>query len=151
MKYFYRASKEESESKGLGEQQKAFVITNVFTGQMTSAVKEVLEENHILVTNVPANMTRSYQPLNLTVNGSPKRFIAKKFNSWYSQQISEELESGKPLEEIDIKLRLSTLKSLHAVCVVDFYNYITSVEGKEIVINGRKMLGFTTPFMTSIH
>ena len=29
-----------------------------FTGQMTSAIKEVLEENHILVTNVPANMTR---------------------------------------------------------------------------------------------
>ena len=30
---------------------------DVFTGQMTSAVK-VLEQNHILVTNVSANMTR---------------------------------------------------------------------------------------------
>ena len=39
---------------------------------MTSAVKEVLKENHILVTNVPANITRFYQPLDLTVNGSDK-------------------------------------------------------------------------------
>ena len=62
--------KKERESKGLGEQQKALVIMNVFTWQMTSAIKEVLEENCILVTNVPANMTCFYQPLDLTVNGS---------------------------------------------------------------------------------
>ena len=49
--------KKERESKGRGEQQKPLVIMDVFTGQMTSAVK-VLEQNHILVTNVSANMTR---------------------------------------------------------------------------------------------
>ena len=87
---------------------------DVFTGQMTSAIKEVLEENHILVTNVPDYMTCFYQPLDLTVNGSTKRFFAKKFNSCYLQQISDELESGKPLEEIDIKLHLSTPKPFHA-------------------------------------
>ena len=45
----------EHESKDLGE-KKPLVIMDVFTGQMTSAVK-VLEQNHILVTNVSANMT----------------------------------------------------------------------------------------------
>ena len=94
--------KKERESKGLGEQQKAVVIMDVFTGQMTSGVKGVFKESHILVTNVPANMTRVYQPLDLTVNENAKRLVAKKFNSWYSQQICDELESGKPLEEIDI-------------------------------------------------
>ena len=84
---------------------------DVFTEQMTSAIKEVLEENHILVTNVPDYMTCFYQPLDLTVNGSTKGFFAKKFNSCYLQQISDEL----PLEEIDIKLHLSTPKPLHAV------------------------------------
>ena len=72
--------------------------------------------------------------INLIVNGSAKRFIANKFNGWYSQQISD--ESGKPLEEIDIKLRFSTFKPLHAAWVVHFYNYITSAEGKKIVMNG---------------
>lgn len=133
--------KKERESKGLGEDQKALVIMDVFTGQMTPDVKDVLEVNNILVTNVPANMTRFYQPLDLTVNGSAKRFLAKKFNGWYSQQISEQLDSGVSLEDIDIKLRLSTLKTLHAGWVVDFYNFITSAEGKEIVLNGWKVAG----------
>ena len=114
---------------------------DVFTGQMTSGVKGVFKESHILVTNVPPNMTRVYQPLDLTVNENAKRLVAKKFNSWYSQQICDELESGKPLEEIDIKVRLSTLKPLHAAWLVDLYNYITSAEGKEIVIYDWKSAG----------
>ena len=44
-----------------------------------------------------------------------KSFIAKNFNGWYSQQISDELEAGNPLEETNGKLRLSILKSLHFV------------------------------------
>ena len=92
------------ESKGLGKEQMALVIMDVFTGQMTSKVKEFLQENKILLTNVTANMTRFYRPLDLTVNRSAKRFIAKKFNGWYLDQISEELQSGAPLEDIDVKL-----------------------------------------------
>ena len=65
------------------------------------------------------------------VNGSAKRFLPKKFNGWYSQQISDELESGKSLEEIDVKLRLSTLKPLHAGWIVDLLNYMTSPKGKK--------------------
>ena len=54
--------KKERKSIGLHDQQKAPLIMNVFTRKMTSAVKVVLGENHILVTNVPANMIRFYQP-----------------------------------------------------------------------------------------
>ena len=117
------------------------VIMDVFTGQMTSEVKEVLQENKILVTNAPANMTRFYQPLDLTVNGSAKRFIAKKFNDWYSDQISEELQSGTTLKEVNVKLRLSVLKPLHAGQAVDFYNFIISAGGKEAILNGWKATG----------
>ena len=88
------------ESKSLGEEQMALVIMGVFTGQMTSEFKEVLQKNNILVTNVPANMTRFYQPLDLTVNGSAKTSTVKKFNGWYADQISEELQSGTPLGKI---------------------------------------------------
>ena len=82
-------------------------------------------------------MTRFYQPLDLTVNGSAKRFLAKKYNG-YSQQITERLDLAVSLDYIDIKLRLSTLKPLHAGWVVDFYNHITSAEGKQVVLNGWK-------------
>ena len=116
----------------------ALVKVDVFTGQMTSEVKEVLQENKILVANVPVNMTRFYQLLDLTVNGSAKRFIAKKCNGWYSDQISEELQCGTPLEDISVKLRLSFLKHLHAGWMVEFYNFITSAEGKEVILSGCK-------------
>ena len=78
---------------------------DVFTGQMTTDVSNIFAENNILVTNVPPNMTRYYQPLDLTVNGSAKRFMAKKFNGWYFDQITQQLQSGKALEEVDVKLR----------------------------------------------
>ena len=86
---------------GLEPEHKALVIMDVFTGQMTSDVTKLLDDNHILVTKVPANMTRFYQPLDLTVNGNAKRFMAKKFNKWYSEEISKQLESGKSLEDVD--------------------------------------------------
>ena len=81
-------------------------------------------------------MTRFYQPFDLTVNGNAKRFITKKFNGWYSDQISEELKSGTLLKDIDVKLRLSILKSSHARWVVDFCNFITSPGGIEVILNG---------------
>ena len=78
-------------SKDLGTQQIALVITDVFTGKMALKVRENLQKNNILANNDPANMARFYQPLDLSVNESAKRFIAKKLNGWYSDQISEGL------------------------------------------------------------
>ena len=64
--------------------QKALVIMDVFTGQMTAEVLNAYEEANILIINVPANMTKYYQPLDLTVNGYAKRFLKSKFTEWYS-------------------------------------------------------------------
>ena len=36
---------------------------DVFKGQMTCAVRELLNENHILLEKVPANLTYLFQPL----------------------------------------------------------------------------------------
>ena len=71
---------------------------DVFTGQMTSEVLTLLLSNNILVTNVPANMTKFYQPLDLTVNGYAKRYMARKFNDWYTDQVSAELDKGVPVD-----------------------------------------------------
>ena len=48
------------------------VAMDVFTGQVTLEIKEVLQENSILASNVPTNMTRFYQPFDLPINGSAK-------------------------------------------------------------------------------
>ena len=82
---------------------------------MTSEVKDDLQINNILVTTFSADMTRFYQPLDLTVNGRAQRFIARKFNCRYFQHISDELESGKSLQETNVNLHLLILKPLHVV------------------------------------
>ena len=51
--------KKERLALGLDPKQKALVILDVFAGQMTTDVTKILEENDILVTKVPPNMTKS--------------------------------------------------------------------------------------------
>ena len=75
----------------------------------------------------------------------PKRLIVKKFNGWYSGQISEELQSGTPLEDALVELRLSILKPLHASWVVDFYNLMISADDKEVILNGWEAAGIDMP------
>ena len=123
-------------SSDLPEDQYSLVIMDVFTGQMTSDVLNLLRDNKILLTNVPPNMTKFYQPLDLTVNGYAKKFMARKFNDWYTHQVSTQLDKGVPIDEIDIKLRLSLLKPLHAGWLVNFYNHMTSGDAKKVIDSG---------------
>ena len=81
-------------------------------------------------------MTKFYQPLDLTVNGYAKRFMARKFNDWCMQQVSAQLDKGIAIDEVDIKLCLSLLKPLHAEWLVDFYNHMTSGAAKKIIDSG---------------
>ena len=57
--------------------QQALLIWDVFKGQMTATVLEKLESLHIQLVAVPANMTHVFQPLDLTVNGSAKKYMRK--------------------------------------------------------------------------
>ena len=45
--------------------------------------------------------------------------MKKKFTEWYSKQIANELEKGTPLDDIEVKLKLSVLKPLHAGWLID--------------------------------
>ena len=47
------------------------------------------------------------------------------------------------MEEIEVKLQLSTLKSLHTQWAVYLYNYLTSEKGQVIISNGWKAAAIT--------
>ena len=128
----------EREKLELPKDQPALLIIDVFSGQMTQPVLTKLKENHIKLTKVPANMTNLFQPLDLTVNGSAKAFMKRKFTEWYSSQISKQLDEGKPIEDINVEMKLSVLKPLHAEWINELYNYLTSADGREIISNGWK-------------
>ena len=118
--------------------QTALVIMDVFKGQVTPMVLDLYKDSNIVVVQVPANMTNSLQPLDLTVNGYVKRFMRAKFNSWYSSQLRRQVDEGKPLQDIDVPLRLSILKPFHAEWLVDCYNHMTTTAGRNIILSGWK-------------
>ena len=116
--------------------QKALVIFDVLRGEITDKVPDHFKVNNIATVFVPANMTGQLQPLNITVNGYAKKHCKEKFNEWYMNQITKQLDSGKPIDEIDVKLQLTTLKPLHAEWLTDFYNLMTTSKGKDVILSG---------------
>ena len=67
-------------------------------------------------------MTQIFQPLDLTVNGSTKAFMKKRFIEWYSRCIMQELDRVKDVYSIGIQLNMHLLKPLHSQWIFDLYN-----------------------------
>ena len=103
-------------SRSLDFDHPALLIMDVFKGQMTCAVRELLNENHILQEKVPASLTYLFQTLDVQggSNGYVKRFMKKKFTLWYSDQVISALDEGKDIKGVDISLKLSIVKPPHA-------------------------------------
>ena len=122
--------------------QKALVIMAAFSGQITSVVLDCFKDNKIEVVCLPSNMTYLLQPLDLTGNGYAKKFTSRKFSEWYSSQIMKQLDDSKELH-INIDLKSSKLKPLHAEWLVELYNQISTAEGQKIIHSAWKASGIT--------
>jgi len=89
-------------------------------------------------------MTHFFQPLDLTVNGSAKKLARKEFIKYYSSAVQQQLESEKSAEDIEVDLRLSIIKPLHAQWLVNIYNYFTTASsGRDIILKGWKKAGIS--------
>lgn len=128
---------------GLSETQWALVVWDVFKGQVTDKVKQMLTSLHIELVTVPANMTHFFQPLDLTVNGAAKHFMKKQFAVYYANAVKHQLDSGKEVEDINVDLRLTVIKPLHAQWLVNMYNFFTTKKGMDIVIKGWRKAGIS--------
>ena len=103
----------------LSSDQPALIIFDVFKGQQTEDITKLLEENNIRVVSVPANCTDRLQPMDLSVNKSVKEY---KFKDWYSMQVQNQLDEGKEILPVD--LRMSAMKPLGARWLVSLYDYL---------------------------
>ena len=126
--------------------QKALLIYDVFKGQTTGAVTQLLEENSILSVKVPANHTNLFQPLDLTVNKSSKAYHSEKYQSWYADHVSEQIRRGISPHDVKVDIRLFVLKPLHARWIIDFFEHMSNQEGRRIVVNGFKKAGICEAF-----
>ena len=122
--------------------QKALLIWDVFKGQKTGKVLSKLAAMNIEVVSVPANMTHFFQPLDLTVREA-KKFMKDQFMAWYSAQIHTQLDSGVPLDDVDVDMRLSVLKPIHATWLVSMFNHLSSSEGRISIAKGWKKAGIS--------
>ena len=106
---------------------------DVFTGQMTEDVVKRYQDNNILIVNVPRNMAKYYQPLDLTVNGYCKKFLNHKFTQWYSAEVTRQLPNKVALEDVQVQLQLTKLRPLQAGWIIEFFNEMTTSKGSEII------------------
>ena len=114
---------------GLPEDQSALLIWDVFKDQCTVKVNNLLTKLNIKVVMVPANMTHFFQPLDLTVNGSAKNFMKKKFVTWYANEVKKKIEEGVPIESVEIDLSLTCIKPTHALWLIELFNTERMEEG----------------------
>ena len=74
--------------KNMSSDQKALLIFDVFKGQVTEPVLSYIEDNNMVYSKVPNNMTGEFQVNDLTVNKYNKAYKKGKFNEWYSMQVT---------------------------------------------------------------
>ena len=110
----------------LSPTQKAILIWDAFRGQKTERVLPKLAKR---VVSVPAKMTSFSQPLDLTINGQAKKFCKEKFTTWSLGEVQRQLDSKTSFEDIEVDLRMSVIKPIHAAWLVALYDYLTGAEG----------------------
>ena len=130
---------QKKKEQGYPSEQYSLIIMDTFKGQDNDAIKSLCEKNYCELVIVPHNLTNKFQPLDLTINQKAKKFISNKFNVWYADKVSKQLQLGKAAADVKVSLKLSDLKPLHAQWIVDMYNYLKNE--KESVVKGFEKAG----------
>ena len=69
--------------------------------------------------------------------------MKKIFNELYAQQFKKQLDDGVNLEDICVKLQLTTIKPIHAAWIVDFCNHMITEKGRDVIDRGWRAAGIT--------
>ena len=115
------------------------VIFDSFKGQTTPAFLDFLEQNNILVVEVPPNCTDRLQPLDLAVNKPLKDQMKKQFHLWYAGEVKQKMEDGQGKKVVDLKL--TRLKPLGLQWLVNACKYM---ERNSFIQNGFSEAGITS-------
>ena len=116
-------------------------VYNVFKGQKTQCVIDLILQNNCVNVYVPANLTHVFQVLDLNVNGMAKEFLNGKFADWYAQQITKQLDTGLDVYDVKVNTTLSVMKPIHARWIIGLYDYLRN--SQEVIIKGFEMAGIS--------
>ena len=129
---------EVKERKNLPENQKCLLVWDAFKAQECPAVLRRLQEFQIITVQVRKNLTHLLQPLDLTTNLTFKKLEKESFTEYFSNTVAKEMagDPNRDVTTIDIDLKLSTLKPLHAKCMKKIYKHLLSSKGRKIIASG---------------
>ena len=116
----------------VSESSLALLIMDNFKWQVMTAIFHLLEQHNIHTCLLPANPTDLLQPLDVAVNKPAKDFLRNKFQVWYSEQISDQLQDGQELSSFELGLPL--MKEAIAGWLVEMFYYFQ--ENPQIIVNG---------------
>ena len=74
----------------------------------------LLGKNYIKCAYVPAACSDQLQPLDILPNRVFKRTMKQCFEDWYAEETATQIKKGVAIGDINIDLRLSVVKPLHA-------------------------------------
>ena len=132
------------EAKNYPKEQFLLVIMDTFKGQDNPVLDELCQKHYCEIVIVPHTLTNKFQPLDLTVNKPAKAFMSQKYNAWYAEQVSRQLQRGINATDVKVSLKLSDIKVLHAQWIVDTYEYLKI--HREFIVNGFAAAGITEAF-----
>jgi hypothetical protein len=125
----------------LPEDQVALAIFDVFAAHRCSSVLKKLSDNHINQILVPACCTSELQPLHLIVTSEFKALMKASFCGWYAGEVTDALDKNQSLSEIQVDLRASVVKPLHANWLI---TALTTLQGNtSSIVRGFKKAGIS--------
>ena len=78
------------------DDQFSLIIMDTFKGQNNEKIKSLcLKINSCELVVVPHNLTNKFQPLGITINQEPKKFVSSQFNRRYAKRASRQLTNGQ--------------------------------------------------------
>ena len=86
-------------------------------------------------------MTDQFQPLDLKVKVHAKEFLKIKFEFWYAQQITNQLEGGTSLYYVQVPLKLSVFKPIQVKWLLGIYDHLRNTSDtiiKKFIMAGIK-------------
>jgi len=74
------------------------------------------------------------------------KFLKSKFECWYAKQITNQIDSGSSVYDVNEPLKLSIIKPIHAKWLLDLYDHL--VNSFASIIKGFEMAGIKDALAT---
>ena len=87
---------------------------DTFKDQDNKVLKELCAKHSCEVVIAPRNLAKKFQPFDSSVNKATKSFISEKYNTWMTNEVSNQLTRGRSLWDVKIAPQLRIITPLHA-------------------------------------